>query len=178
MDTSIVSLFRRAAQNALAADFDGVEICANCSYLIDRQSPNSSNEAENSYNIELENKTQLLLTIIEEVASVWDENKVGIKLISDSFFLLAKASGLSSIFYHIINDLNFYNLAYLHLEKPVTNNLFQNEISLIWLKLIHSIYSGTLIIDCQHITQTERETICQDSTDLVSFNNLSKLSIF
>ena len=169
INTNIVSLFRRAAQNALAADFDGVEICADFSHLIAHQAQYCSNEEDN--------QTQFLLSIIEEVASVWDENKVGIELPINSYFLEAKNSCLISIFYRLIDAFNFYNLAYLHVGQSVQNNVLQNKISLMLSKSLHSVYSGTLIINCQNISQTEREKICQYSQDLVSFNNLSKLAV-
>ena len=169
IDNNIISLFRRAAQNALAADFDGVEICADFSDLIAHQSQYCSKEEDN--------QTQLLLSIIEEAASVWDENKVGIELPINSCFLKAKSSFLILMLYRLIDAFNFYNLAYLHIGKSFQNDVLQNKISLMWLKSLHSIYSGTLIVNCQNISQTEREKICQYSQDLVSFYNLSKLPI-
>ncbi len=174
---NIVSLFRRAAQNALAAEFDGVEIYATFGHLIDRKYKNISKEEKNNYNHELEDKSQLLLAIVEEVASIWDEDRVGIKLAPEPECVGVKGSSLKAVFHHIIDALNFYNIAYLHLREPSINDVYQTELTCYWLNLLHSVYSGTLIIDCQDSPKQARDAIINNGADLVSFNNLSKLSI-
>ncbi len=169
-------MFRRAAQNALAAEFDGIEIYATFGHLIDQKYKNSSKEEKINYNHELENKSQLLLAIIEEVASVWDEDRVGIKLAPQPEFLGAEGSNLEAVFYYLIDALNFYNIAYLHLT-PAINDFSQTELTSYWLNLLHSVYSGKLIIDCQDSPKKARDVIINCGVDLVSFNNLSKISI-
>lgn len=174
---NIISLFRRAAQNGLAAEFDGIEIYATFGHLIDKNYKNSSKEEEKNYHHELENKSQLLLAIVEEVASVWDEDRVGIKLAPEPDFLGVKGSSLRAVFYYLIDALNFYNIAYLHLTEPSVNDYSQTELTCYWLNLFHSVYSGTLIFDCQDSPIKARDAIIKYGVDLVSFNDLSKLSI-
>ena len=64
--STVVKMFRRAAQNALAADFDGVEIHAAFGY--------ATNHLEDGleFSQNIEQQLKVLTSIIEEVIGVWD----------------------------------------------------------------------------------------------------------
>jgi len=173
--TSLTSLFRSAAQNALAADFDGVEIYLNFDILV-----NSDKKANNKYHRDLENRMQLILAIFEEVASVWNEERVGIKLgLSQDKIIIQKDNqdNIEASFYYLIDGLNFYNLAYLHLTEPILETYCKKGIYISCLNLLNSIYTGRIIIDCQDSLSKAKDVIINYRVDLVSFNNYSILSI-
>lgn len=167
-NVDIINSFRRAAQNALAAEFDGIEISFDFG-CISTKIPTCDRQ--------LETKTQLLLSIAEEVASIWDENKVGIKLTSESELFKLGEYSLTRHFYYLLDAINFYKIAFLHLTDLITGDFAQTELALNWLNLIHAIYSGTLIIDCQNTHKNIREIIAKKSTDMISVNNISRLLI-
>ena len=67
----IVEEYRRAAKNALAAGFDGVEIHAANGYLIEQFLRDSSNERTDRYGGSRENRVRFLLEVAEAVVGVW-----------------------------------------------------------------------------------------------------------
>ena len=76
----IVEQYRRAARNALAAGFDGVEIHAANGYLIEQFLRDSTNKRTDAYGGSRENRARLLLEVTEAVAGVCGGERVGIRL--------------------------------------------------------------------------------------------------
>src|SRR5579863_7866571 len=66
----IVNQYRTAAQNALAAGFDGVEIHAANGYLLDQFLRDSTNQRVDAYGGSRENRARLLLEVVGAVAGV------------------------------------------------------------------------------------------------------------
>lgn len=163
--SNLKQLFRRAAQNALAADFDGVEIHAALGYLIDCY-PQSNLESDR----DLERQTELLFSIVEEVISVWDENRVGVRISPVESFLGSNSDYLE-IFYYLFDAFNFYDVAYIHLIEPDSSKL-DRQIFPTLISVIRSVYHGTIISSCQDNFDRGREAIALGNVDLVSFDKL------
>lgn len=73
----IVEAFRKGAENAKAAGFDGVEIHGANGYLIDQFLQDSTNHRTDQYGGSIENRARLALEITDAVLSVWDAGRVG-----------------------------------------------------------------------------------------------------
>ncbi|MDN6325908.1 MAG: alkene reductase, partial [Corynebacterium sp.] len=76
----IVEDFRRGAQNAKEAGFDGVEIHAANGYLIDQFLQDSTNHREDRYGGSVENRARFLLEIVDAAIDVWGADRVGVHL--------------------------------------------------------------------------------------------------
>src|SRR5690606_1063635 len=72
--------FRRAAQNAEAAGFDGVEIHGANGYLLDQFLQDGSNRRSDRYGGAIENRARLMLEVTDAVISVWGAGRVGMHL--------------------------------------------------------------------------------------------------
>ncbi|MEM8672833.1 MAG: hypothetical protein AAGF83_03015 [Cyanobacteria bacterium P01_G01_bin.67] len=166
----IINLFRRAAQNALAAEFDGVEI----NFQVDSFSDHTKCITDN-YSYELENYIQLLLSIVEEVAGIWDANKVGIKITSKVDESRLQIFDLNSNFYYLLDAIDFNEIAFLHLGNRISTKFCQSNLILPLLNLLHSMYSGKVIISCQDGCAKEINAIANSSLDMISLNNLSEI---
>jgi 2,4-dienoyl-CoA reductase-like NADH-dependent reductase (Old Yellow Enzyme family) len=77
---AIVEAFRRGAENAKAAGFDGVEIHGANGYLLDQFLQDGSNKRTDAYGGPVENRARLHLEVTDAVASVWDPGRVGMHL--------------------------------------------------------------------------------------------------
>ncbi|MDJ0571565.1 MAG: hypothetical protein QNJ53_21300 [Pleurocapsa sp. MO_192.B19] len=165
-DLAIVQLFRRAAQNALAADFDGVEIHAAFGYLIGRDISSELKPIEN-----LEQQRELLTSIIQEVASIWDEERVGIRISPEATFFGKNVTDIYGAFFYFFDVFKFYNLGYVHLVEPDAGDhnrrLFPTLIA-----LLRSIYGGTIISSCHNSFEQARKVVAGGKVDLVSFERL------
>jgi len=76
----IVDLFRRGAERAKAAGFDGVQIHGAHGYLIDQFLRDSVNDRTDAYGGSLENRARLLLEVTDAAISVFGAGRVAIRI--------------------------------------------------------------------------------------------------
>jgi len=110
----VVAEFRRAAESARRAGFDGVELHAANGYLIDQFLRDGSNQRADQYGGSLENRTRFLLEIVEAVSAEYGADRVGVRLSP-----LAPMTGMhdrapQTTFQYVASALRAYGLAYLH----------------------------------------------------------------
>jgi 2,4-dienoyl-CoA reductase-like NADH-dependent reductase (Old Yellow Enzyme family) len=77
---AIVAEYKRAAENALAAGFDGVELHGANGYLLDQFLQDSSNHRTDAYGGPIENRARLMLEAVDAAISVWGPDRVGLHL--------------------------------------------------------------------------------------------------
>ncbi len=77
---AIVNAYKKGAQNAKAAGFDGVEIHAANGYLIDQFLQSSTNKRNDIYGGSLENRARFLLEVVDAAIEVWGADRVGVHL--------------------------------------------------------------------------------------------------
>ena len=76
----IVEGFRKGAENAKLAGFDGVEIHGANGYLLDQFLQDGSNHRTDEYGGSIENRARLMLEVADAVISVWGARRVGMHL--------------------------------------------------------------------------------------------------
>jgi 2,4-dienoyl-CoA reductase-like NADH-dependent reductase (Old Yellow Enzyme family) len=76
----IIAAFRRGAQNAQRAGFDGVELHGANGYLLDQFLQDSSNQRTDGYGGSVAHRARLPLEITDAVISVWGADRVGYHL--------------------------------------------------------------------------------------------------
>lgn len=76
----IIEAYRKAAENALAAGFDGVELHGANGYLLDQFLQDSTNRRTDAYGGPVENRARLLLEATDACIGVWGAGRVGVHL--------------------------------------------------------------------------------------------------
>lgn len=76
----IVEAYRKGAENAREAGFDGVEIHGANGYLLDQFLQDSTNQRTDQYGGSLENRARLLLEVTDAAVGVWGPGRVGVHL--------------------------------------------------------------------------------------------------
>ena len=82
----VVEDYRRAAERAKAAGFDGVEVHAANGYLIDTFLQSKTNHRTDRYGGSIENRYRFLQEVVEGVTSVWPAQRVGVHLSPNGAF--------------------------------------------------------------------------------------------
>jgi N-ethylmaleimide reductase len=77
---AIVEDYRRAAENAKAAGFDGVEVHSANNYLLEQFVRDTSNHRDDEYGGSIGNRLRFPLAVVEAVVGVWGPGRVGIRL--------------------------------------------------------------------------------------------------
>jgi N-ethylmaleimide reductase len=170
-----VADFAQAAHNALAAGFDGVELHAANGYLFHQFFTNCSNTRTDEYGGSRENRARFLFDVLEGMqAAGVDLGKVGVRLNPSAEVMggITLDADTLPTFDYIVQRLNDYGLAYLHLMRPFTdvshNPFGEPNIA----RRFRPLYHGTLIIN-KDFDQEEANTIlAEGEADLVAFGNL------
>ncbi len=76
----IIEAYRKGAENAKEAGFDGVEIHGANGYLLDQFLQDSTNQRTDQYGGSLENRARLMLEVTDAATSVWGAGRVGVHL--------------------------------------------------------------------------------------------------
>lgn len=165
----IVEQFRKGAENALTAGFDGIELHGAFGYLIDQFLQDGSNQRTDEYGGSIENRSRFLLEVVEAVASVWGANRCGIKLSPSNTFYGMQDSNSQETFTYVINALNSFELAYLHLMEPNEIDLANRDVMKDLTPYYRQIFKGTLITNGGYNRLTGNSILANNYSDLVSF---------
>jgi len=76
----IVAAFRKGAENAKKAGFDGVEIHGANGYLLDQFLQDGTNQRTDAYGGSIENRARLMLEVTDACIDVWGADRVGMHL--------------------------------------------------------------------------------------------------
>ena len=76
----IVAAYRKGAENARLAGFDGVEIHGANGYLLDQFLQDKTNKRTDAYGGSLENRARLMLEVTDACIAVWGASRVGMHL--------------------------------------------------------------------------------------------------
>ena len=76
----VVAAYRKGAENAKQAGFDGVEIHGANGYLLDQFLQDSTNQRTDAYGGSIENRARLMLEVTDACIEVWGADRVGMHL--------------------------------------------------------------------------------------------------
>jgi len=168
----IIDQFIQGTKNAVLAEFDGVEIHAANGYLPNQFLCDGTNQRTDAYGGSLENRCRFVLELTQAVCGAWDNKRVGIRLSPSGLFNDMSHTDPIETFDYLINHLNKFELAYLHLVEPSmpVDDLPQylKNVTLHYRK----IYTGTLITNGGYGRDTGNQVIQDGIADLVSYAKL------
>jgi N-ethylmaleimide reductase len=116
----IVDDYRKAAINAKNAGFDGIELHAANGYLIDQFLRDGSNKRSDAYGGSVENRTRLLIEVLNALTEIWPAGRIGVRLSPFSHANGMSDSDPMATFSHVVAKVNELGLAYLHLVEGET----------------------------------------------------------
>ena len=166
--------FHDGAKNAMNAGFDGVEIHASNGYLLHQFFNRTSNIRTDTYGGSIENRARILFEVIGEIKKVIPGNHIGVRLnpsLHGAFGMTLDEETIPT-FDYIVERLNDYNLAYVHLSEPFTDvtNVPFAEPNI--AKRYRPKYKGTLIINNNFNQEKGNKVIEEGLADLVAFGKL------
>jgi N-ethylmaleimide reductase len=170
----IAEQYRRAAHNALAAGFDGVEIHAANGYLIEQFLRDSTNKRVDTYGGSLENRARLLLDVTKAVVNACGPGHVGIRLspvspVND----IGPDEDPQTTYSYVVERLNGFDLAYLHVIEGVTQGPravpggFGFD-----LQILRRTYKGLYIGNNGYDLELALEARRHNLADLIAFGRL------
>lgn len=161
----IVAGFRKAAENAKAAGFDGVEVHGANGYLLDEFLRDGANKRTGPYGGPVENRARLMFEVIEAASSVWGSDRVGLRISPLNSFNSMIDSDPIGLATWLAGRLNDFDLAYLHLMR---GDFFQQQSGDV-MTPVRARYKGVLIGNMGYTADEAGRAIADGKLDAVAF---------
>lgn len=157
----VVEEFRRGAENAKRAGFDGVELHAANGYLIDAFLQDGSNHRTDRYGGTVENRARFLMEITDAVSAVWGPERVGVHLAPRGDQHSMGDSDPKSLFLHVAAELRARRVAFLFLRE------YEADDSL--LPHVKEAFGGPVIANERMTPDDARRLVAEGVADAVSW---------
>lgn len=167
----LVEDYRQAAIRAKAAGFDGVELHGANGYLVDQFLQDGSNQRTDIYGGSIANRVRFMLEIVEALVSVWGADKVGVRVGPSGTFASMFDSDPIALFSYAAEQLNKFNLAYLHIIEPRIKGAVEEVEGLEPVAAMHlrKIFKGTIIAAGGFDFEKGNAIIEKGNADLVAY---------
>jgi N-ethylmaleimide reductase len=168
---SVVNQFRRGAENAKVAGFDGVEIHGANGYLLDQFLRDGSNSRTDQYGGSLPNRARLPLEVTEAVIDVWGADRVGYRISPHFQRHSMSDSNPRETFSYFAKELSNLKLGYLHMiERVWAPMLVAPEVR--FASVIRKIFKGTFMLNGGYNAEKGNDAIRKGEADLISYGSL------
>src|SRR5258708_26790674 len=117
----VILQYANAAQNAMTAGFDGVEVHAANGYLIDQFLRDRTNKRSDQYGGSIENRTRILLEVMDAVTSAVGRGGVGVRISPQNTQNDIDDSDPQALSNHAAKSLAGKGPAYLHIIEGDTS---------------------------------------------------------
>jgi N-ethylmaleimide reductase len=167
----IIDDYRKAAQRAKDAGFDGVELHGGNGYLPAQFLQDGSNKRTDAYGGSIENRSRFLLEAMEAIASVWGGNRTAARIAPGGTWNGMHDSNPEALYSYLTEQLNHFDLAYLHIIEPrVKGNIVleegQQPVASMQLR---KIFKNKIIAAGGFEPDTAEEVVAAGHADLVAF---------
>ncbi|KAI0809973.1 hypothetical protein GGR55DRAFT_647502 [Xylaria sp. FL0064] len=137
----------RAARNAMAAGFDGVELHGANGYLIDQFTQDVCNKRDDAYGGSIKNRSRFAVELVAAVSKAIGSQRVGIRLSPWSTFNDMRMQEPVPQFSDLITRLSKLKIAYLHLiEARVAGTEDMNAGHSETLAFAYALWKGPLLV--------------------------------
>lgn len=172
----IVADYKKAAENAKAVGFDGVEVHGANGYLLDQFLQDGTNHRTDNYGGSIENRARLLLEVVDATIAVWGKGRVGVRLSPYGTFSDMSDSNAVALFTYVLEQLSKRGVAYAHLIEPRATSAGGsddvNHHAPSTSELFRAAFKGVFISAGGYTPELAKEAISNGSVDAVAFGRI------
>jgi len=163
--------FKKGAQLAKKAGFDGVEIHSANGYLVDQFLQTQTNKRTDIYGGSMENRIRFLKEIVEAIKEVYPANRIGFRLSPNGVYGDMGSPDNDKMFPFIAKEMNKYGLAYVHVMDGLGFG-YHNKCPVVTLADIRKHFDGPIISNCGLTRDVAEGMIRSGTADLAAFGRL------
>lgn len=163
-----ISEFVLAAENALKAGFDGVEVHGANGYLIEQFINPNINDRDDEYGGSVENRSRFLLEVTEAVAEAIGRERTGVRLSPYGVFNDTGAfDDVDDTYIYLAGQLSQQGLAYIHIVDH--SDMGAPEVPAVLKEKIRKEFTGTYILSGGYDRDRAENDLQENKGDLVAF---------
>lgn len=167
----VVAEFKRGAENAKRAGFDGVEIHGANGYLLDQFLRSGTNRRDDEWGGSVEKRARFPLEVLKEVISVWGPDRVGIRFSPTGTFNDMSDENPQETFGYVLDQVSKLDIAYVHLVDMLDGDARHGG-NHIPLSFFRSKYRGNLIANGGYDLERANAVIASGEADMIAFGKL------
>jgi 2,4-dienoyl-CoA reductase-like NADH-dependent reductase (Old Yellow Enzyme family) len=160
----IIAAYRRGAENAQIAGFDGVELHGANGYLLDQFLQDGSNLRTDEYGGSIENRARLMLQVADAAISVWGPGRVGMHLAPRADSHSMGDSDRRGVFEYVARELGSRKLAFLCAREYFGADHLG--------PILKAAFGGTYIVNEKFTFESASQAVESGDADAVAFGKL------
>jgi 2,4-dienoyl-CoA reductase-like NADH-dependent reductase (Old Yellow Enzyme family) len=160
----IVAAYRRGAENAKRAGFDGVEVHGANGYLLDQFLQDGTNKRTDAYGGAIENRARLMLEVTDACIGVWGASRVGVHLAPRGDSHDMQDSDPLETFSYVARELGKRGIAFICARE----SLGENRIG----PALKKAFGGVYIANEKMTKESAQQVIEKGEADAVAFGKL------
>lgn len=162
--TGVVEAYRKGAENAQRAGFDGVELHGANGYLLDQFLQDVSNTRTDAYGGSLENRARLMLEAVDAAISVWGADRVGLHLAPRGDAHSMGDSDLPATFGYVAREMGKRRLAFLCAREHVAGDSIGSRLK--------EAFGGVYMANEGFTKESAEAALAAGNADAVAFGKL------
>jgi N-ethylmaleimide reductase len=166
--SGIVADYAHAAKRAKEAGFDGVEIHAANGYLLQQFLSDKTNKRTDQYGGSIENRTRIVVEVVDAVVKVWGGDRVGIRLAPLTKFADIGDSNPEPVYMSLVEQLNPFKLSYIHVVEGDTGG-DRKPSGAFDLQKLRRAFNGLYMANNNYTLELAVEARAENLADLICF---------
>jgi 2,4-dienoyl-CoA reductase-like NADH-dependent reductase (Old Yellow Enzyme family) len=160
----IVAAFRKGAENAKLAGFDGVEIHGANGYLLDQFLQDKTNKRTDAYGGSVENRARLMLEITDACIAVWGASRVGMHLAPRGDAHDMGDANPAETFGYVAAELGKRGIAFICAREALGANRLGPQLK--------KAFGGVYIANEKMTRESAEQVVASGEADAVAFGQL------
>lgn len=164
----IVELFRKAAERAKAAGFDGVQIHGAHGYLVDQFLRDSQNDRTDDYGGTLEKRARLLLEVTDAAISVFGAGRVSIRISPIVPFNHMSDSNPAALVKYVAEQMSARKIGFFELRHDQWDRPEEIELA----KIARAHFKGVLMLNGGFDLASGEAAVASGAADAIVYGKL------
>lgn len=160
----VVAAFRKGAENAKLAGFDGVEVHGANGYLLDQFLQDSTNKRDDIYGGSIENRARLMLEVTDACIDVWGADRVGMHLAPRADSHTMGDSDRAATFGYVARELGKRGIAFVAARERADSDSLAPQLK--------KAFGGVYIVNEQFTQESAQATLDSGEADAVAWGKL------
>ena len=161
---AIVEAYRKGAENAKAAGFDGVQVHGANGYLLDQFLQDSTNQRTDAYGGPIENRARLMLEVVDACIEVWGANRVGMHLAPRGDAHTMGDSNAAATFGYVARELGKRKIAFIAAREALGESRLGPQLK--------AAFGGPYIANERFTKESAQQVLDAGEADAVAWGQL------